>query len=82
MAVQKDNGISIPKIQQGFGSLEATEKRGNGYKKRGEATTKGIQKIGERKLKLEKEKELERFLSEFLSFESIFCPSRTSFLLI
>lgn len=82
MAVQKDDGTSIPQIQLGFGSLKATEKGGNGYKRRGEATAKGVQKIGERKLKLEQEKELKRFLSELLSFESIFCTSRTSFLLI
>jgi len=63
VAVQEDDGTSIPQIQLGTGQLEDKEKRRSGYKKRREATEEGVQKIRERKYVQEQERELERLFS-------------------
>ena len=42
--MQRDDGIIIPKIRLRTGQLEGEEKRGNGYKRIGEAIGKWVQK--------------------------------------
>ena len=76
--MQRDDGIIIPQIRLRTGQLEEEEEeKENSYKRIGEARGKWVQKIGERKVGQEQERESKRFSFEFLSFESFSCTLGT-----